>query len=99
MYMIRLNQPSRLGGSYESIGLDQSDSPFAELLLNIGDVRLAHFWGSISPKVVASKLQDNDFGTLWNGARQSSQHAARCISAYACICDSQARPPSLQHCL
>jgi len=97
MNTIRLSKPSRPGGSDESIGLDHPDSPFAKFLLNAGDVRLTHLRGIISPKIVASKLQNDEFGALWNVARQSSQHAARCISAYACVRDSQVRTPGLQH--
>jgi hypothetical protein len=99
MNTIRLNKPSRPSGSHESIGLDHPDSPFAKFLLNAGDVRLAHGWGIISPKIVAPKLQNDDFGALWNVARQPSQHAARCISGHACVRDSQAGTPGLQHCL
>jgi hypothetical protein len=87
MNMIWLNQPSRLRGSHESIGLDYLDSPLAKLLLNAVDVRLARGRVDISPKIVASKLHDNDFSALRNVARESSQHAARCISGYACIRD------------
>jgi hypothetical protein len=99
MNIIWLDKPRRPSGSHESIGLDHPDSPFAKFLLNAGDVGLAHVWGIVSPKIVAPKLQNDDFGALWNGARQSSQHAARCISVYACVRDSQAGPPGLQHCL
>src|ERR1700730_9043661 len=99
MNTIWLNKTRGPSGSHESIGLDHPDSAFTKLLLNAGDVRLAHLRGSISPKIVTSKLQNDDFGALWNGARQSSQHAARCISVYASIRDSQAGPPGLQHCL
>jgi hypothetical protein len=56
MNMICLDQPSRLCGQHEPIGLNDPDSPFAKFLLNAGDVRLPHGWGSISPKIVAAKL-------------------------------------------
>jgi hypothetical protein len=99
MNTIRLNKPSRPSGSHETIGLDHPDSSFAKFLLNAGDVGLAHGWGIISPKIVAPQLQNDDSGALWNVARQSSQHAARRISGHACVRDSQARTPGLQHCL
>jgi hypothetical protein len=99
MNTIRLNKPSRPSGSHETIGLDHPDSPFAKFLLNTGDVGLAHFRGIVAPKIVAPELQNDDFGALWNGARQSSHHAAGCISGHACIRDSQAGAPGLQHCL
>jgi hypothetical protein len=56
MNMIWLNKPSRPSGSHEAIRLNDLDSPFAKVLLNTGDVRLAHNWGGISPKIVAAKL-------------------------------------------
>jgi hypothetical protein len=87
MNTVRLDQPSRLGRLHEAIGLNHPDSPFAKFLLNTGNVRLSRRRGNVSPKIVAAKLQDNDFGAIWNGARQASQHAARCISGYACIRD------------
>jgi hypothetical protein len=97
MNTIRLNKPGRPSGSDESIGLDHSDSPFAKFLLNTGDVGLAHVWGIVAPKIVAAELQYDDFGARWNVARQSSHHAARRISGHACVGDSQAGTPGLQH--
>src|SRR3981081_1334212 len=99
MNTIWLSKPSRPNGPHESIGLDHPDSPLAKFLLNAGDVRLTHLRGIIPPKIVAPKLQNDDLGALWNVARQSSQHAARCISGHACVRDPQVRTPGLQHCL
>jgi hypothetical protein len=99
MNTIWLNKPSRPNGSHESVGLDHPDSPFAKFLLNTGDVRLAHVWGIVSPKIVAPELQNDDSGALWNVARQSSQHAARRVTGHACVRDLQVRAPGLQHCL
>ena len=99
MNTIGLNKPSRPSGSHESIGLDHPDSALAKFLLNTGDVGLVHVWGIVVPKIVAPELQNDDFGALWNCARQPSQHAARCISGHAGVGDSQAGTPGLQHCL
>jgi hypothetical protein len=99
MNMVRLDQSGRLGRPHEAIGLNHPDSSFAKFLLNTGDVRLSCRRGNVSPKIVAAKLQDNDFGAIWNDPRQSSQHATRCVSGYACIRNPQAGPPGLQHCL
>jgi hypothetical protein len=91
-----LDQTISQSGVHQLINLNASDPSLPKFLQDSRDVRLTSGRGRIQARIVRPKLQDHDFGPVWNCASQASQHFTRSVSGHTFIRHAEAGAPGLE---